>query len=235
MEYWGRQRKIALVLHVIFLAIPFGAATVASWTYWYSWFNDAVVASLIVCSYDIVALTGLLAYIARIPWPLKGMRHLLPVASTVPLMYEVFQWISGVDWWGGVVVAVGLGLWGIYLAQRLFSSFEQLFVPQTVLIQERARAELAEMQNTLTSMREQRRMVDSFLLLAGQAPAVLRLEESRTLTEPLQQIEELPNSSEPARYTCGKCGANHLAAGRDPGRMHAATSRTGCSQCRGGS
>lgn len=163
MKHWSNIRRLSFWVHTIFVSIPFLAASVSALLFWHDLFNSWYFAVPMVTVIDLLALTGLVLFIARIPSPFVPLRHALPFVSIVPLARELYTLLSI----NGDLVAVPVTILiiGIFtwIAYRCYHEIEQLFVSPTQAARERERERLAQLTVELAQLAEHDSILHEFV------------------------------------------------------------------------
>lgn len=171
MNNWTRTRWASFIVHVAFVSVPFIASSVSALLLWYALFQSWWLAVPAVLVVDVLALTGLLLYIARVPSPFIPLRHALPFVSIVPLGRELYLLLAH----NGIVIAVGVALLAVTvltaIAWKCFRTIEDLFVSPVLAAREKAREQLAHLTVELAQLSEKNAVVEEFVT-AWRAQAV---------------------------------------------------------------
>lgn len=171
MKDWTRQRRISFAVHLVFVAVPFLASSISALLLWQALFNSWWLAVPAVLVVDILALTGLVLTIARVPSPFQPLRHALPFVSIVPLGRELYLLLEH----NGLAIAVTVAVLAVTvltaIAWKCFDTIEQLFISPVEAARERAREQLENVTVQLASLTEANAVVEGFVT-AWQAQAV---------------------------------------------------------------
>lgn len=164
MHHWTRARKISLVVHAAFVSIPFALSTVSAFLFWRAMFGDGWLALPMVAVIDVLALTGLVLFIARIPSPFVWLRHLLPIISIVPLGRELYLLLAHNDPW--LTWALTLLTTAIFvgIAWQCFQTIERLFIDPVAAARERAAELVSALTTTQAQLEVMSEAVDTFAL-----------------------------------------------------------------------
>lgn len=190
MNNWTRARWTSFIVHVAFVSVPFVASSVSALLLWEALFNSWWLAVPAVLVVDVLALTGLVLYIARVPSPFVPLRHALPFVSIVPLGRELYLLLAH----NGIVTAVTVTLIAVgvltTIAWKCFDTIERLFIPPVEAAREKAREQLSHLTVELAQLSEKNAVVEEFVTAwRGQAVQV-------TITD---DRPALPDSSKTAR------------------------------------
>jgi ABC-type transport system involved in cytochrome bd biosynthesis fused ATPase/permease subunit len=120
---------------------------------------------------DVLALTGLVLYIAGIPSPFVPLRHVLPFVSVVPLGVELYGALSHNDGVTAVIVTVIVVAIMVTVAWQCFRTIERLFVSPVTAAREKAREQLTALTVGMAQLMEQNSVVAEFVT-AWQGQAV---------------------------------------------------------------
>lgn len=201
MKNWTAKRKAAFWVHTGFVAIPFTASTVASYLFWEQYLGSGVLAVAMILLVEVVALTGLVLYILRVPSPFQGFRHLLPFISIGPLLFELYKLISANTTSIGLTVTLMLvvAAVGVTITLLCFRTIEAQFVDPVQLAQEKQEEALAPLRYALEAYDKQRALMNAF--------AIKVVEENGVTLDPKQERKLIP-SSEVLENTkpCPVCG-----------------------------
>ena len=104
--YWTRARWVSLGVHAGIVTIPFTISAVSAFLFWQRLFNSALLAGVMVSVVDILALLGLILFIAGITSPFQALRHLLLFVSILPLGLELYTLLAHNGMAVSVVVSV---------------------------------------------------------------------------------------------------------------------------------
>jgi hypothetical protein len=163
MTHWSNTRKLSFWVHVTFVTVPFLASTVSAFVLWQALFKSGWLAVPMVAVIDILALTGLILYIMRVPSPFVPLRHFLPVVSVVPLGRELYLLLqhNGPIVAGGVsAVVITLFTW---IAWKCFGTIERLFVSPVEAAREKTREQLEALSVSLAQLSETSEVVREFV------------------------------------------------------------------------
>ncbi len=155
--YWTRARWMSLGVHGGIVTIPFTISAVSAFLFWQRLFNSALLAGVMVSVVDILALLGLVLFIAGIASPFQALRHLLPFVSILPLGLELYALLAHNG--GPIAVAVSVAVTAILvtIAWQCFRTIESLFVDPVTAAREQAHAQLRGLlvaQAQLTQIRD---------------------------------------------------------------------------------
>lgn len=153
MEHWTRKRKISFVVHVGFVAVPFGFSTVSAYLFWRALFNSDWLAAPMIIVVDVLALAGLVLFIAQIESPFVWLRHLLPFVSIVPLGWELYLLLEhngpALAWSLTLIVTTIM----VAIAWQCFRAIERLFVDPIEAARERAKERVRDLDLRLAELR----------------------------------------------------------------------------------
>jgi len=188
MNHWSLSRRLSFWVHVTFVAIPFTASSVSAFLFWSALFDSWWYAVPMVAVIDILALTGLVLFIARIPSPFVPLRHALPFVSIVPLARELYMLLSNNDNWIAIpITAVIIGIF-TWIAWQCFTTIERLFIPPTQAARERERERLSYLAIELEQLAEHDSILHEFV-------SVLTAPRQKTMT--VTPAPTLPDDSAP--------------------------------------
>lgn len=162
MTHWTCKRKLSLVIHGLFVSVPFVLSTLSAVLFWQAMFDSWALAAAMVSVLDILALTGLVLFIARIPSPFASMRHLLPFISIIPLGRELYLLLAHNDLWlAWTLTALTTGVF-VVVAWQCFRTIEALWIDPVTAARERAREQVAGLDIALTQLDAMGAAADSF-------------------------------------------------------------------------
>lgn len=203
MNHWSNTRKLSFVVHVTFVAIPFTAASVSALLFWHDLFGSWWFAVPMVTVIDLLALTGLILFIARIPSPFVPLRHALPFVSIVPLARELYLLLqSNGDLIAIPITAVIIGIF-TWIAWQCYGTIERLFVSPSVAARERERERLSQLAIELEQLAEHDSILHEFVTvltaprtittqptLSNDSTAVISLSESNSKTARVEALAQ---------------------------------------------
>lgn len=128
MHYWTRSRWMSLAIHVVIVLIPFLVSAVSAFLFWQRLFLSPLIAGVMVSVVDVLALLGLVFYIAQIESPFQFLRHLLPFVSILPLGLEMYALLAHNSLWIAVSVASVVTIILVVIAWQCFRTIESLFI-----------------------------------------------------------------------------------------------------------
>lgn len=178
---WTPQRKIAGIMHLIFIVGPLSVSTVAAWVWWSRILDSGWFAAGLILTLEILGIVSLTLHILRIQWPLAWIRHIIPFFSVGPLGYEVLQRVLATDrslGLGASILTVAIVSWLVFLEFQLLRSFERLFIDPVTAAEEAARQNVSQLQTLLASYRVR---TEAFQEFAASVPARRTIE-----AQPLQ-------------------------------------------------
>jgi len=152
MNHWTRKRKASLIIHGLFVSVPFTLSTVSAVLFWQTMFNSWLLAASMVAVLDVLALTGLVLCIARIPSPFVAMRHLLPVISVVPLGRELYLLLAHNDPWLAWSLTGLTTLILVVVAWQCFRTIEALWIDPVTAAREQAREQVSVLETKLAQL-----------------------------------------------------------------------------------
>jgi hypothetical protein len=171
VKHWSKTRLLSFGVHTLFVSVPFFAASASALILWHDLFGSWWYAVPMVAVVDVLALTGMVLYIARIPSPFQPLRHALPFVSVVPLGRELYLLLQH----NGAVLAGSITLLVIalftWIAWQCFTTIEALFIPPADAARERARERLGSIAVELARLSESNDVVREFVA-AYQTPRV---------------------------------------------------------------
>lgn len=162
MTYWTRKRSISFMVHAAFVSVPFVLSTVSALLFWQAMFDSWWLAVPMVAVIDVLALAGLVLYIARIPSPFVVLRHLLPFISIVPLgreLYLLLEHNEPVVTWSLTLLTTAIL---VVIAWQCFRTIEALFIDPVTAARERAREQVERFSIELARLHEVEQVVDTF-------------------------------------------------------------------------
>jgi len=163
MKHWSNVRKLSFAVHVTFVSIPLTAASVSALFFWHDLFGSWYFAVPMVTVIDLLALTGLILFIARIPSPFVPLRHALPFVSIVPLARELYLLLHGNgDLIAIPVTAIIIGIF-TWIAWQCYRTIEHLFVSPGVAARERERERLSQLAIELEQLAEHDSILHEFV------------------------------------------------------------------------
>lgn len=162
MQHWSNKRLLSFYIHLAFVTVPFLASALSSAILWHDLFDSWWYAVPMVLTVDILTLTGLILYIARVPSPFVPLRHFLPVVSVVPLARELYSLLERNGWIvAGIVTAIVIALF-TWIAWQCWRTIEQLFVSPVEAASEQARERLSEIETALAQLTVTRETAERF-------------------------------------------------------------------------
>lgn len=204
MKHWTNKRRASLMVHLGFVSIPFSISTVSAVLFWKAMFKDILLAIPMVMVIDVLALAGMVLYIAKIESPFQRLRHLLPFISIVPLGRELYLLLQhngdGVAWLLTIVVTAIL----VAIAWQCFVTIEKLFVNPVEAAREKAKEQITQLQIALATLQATNEDVSTFVVQyqALQVPMLPppqmqypRPQETDVTEYALQGISEAPQST----------------------------------------
>lgn len=205
MRQWTRTRKLSFAVHVVFVAIPFLASSVSAFLLWETLFDSWLLALPMVAVIDVLALTGLLLFIARVPSPFVPLRRLLPFVSIVPLGRELYLLLSHNGFWLAAAVTILVVTILTVVAWQCFGTIERLFITPVEAAREKAREQLSVLSIELAQLTEKNAVVRDFVAAWQQqyqapTPPPFRLEDfldemtaatSKPTPSKTQQVKQL--------------------------------------------
>jgi hypothetical protein len=163
MKHWSKTRKLSFAVHALFVTVPFLASTVSAFVLWRDLFGSGWYAVPMVAVIDVLSLTGLILYIARVPSPFVPLRHALPFVSVVPLGRELYLLLEQNGWLVATcVTAIVIALF-TWIAWQCFTTIERLFVPPVVAAREKTREQLEALSISLAQLGETSDVVREFM------------------------------------------------------------------------
>lgn len=163
MKHWSRTRRISLAIHVLFVSVPFFASSVSALLLWQALFNSWWLAVPMMLVIDVLALTGLILTIARIPSPFVPLRHVLPFISIIPLGRELYLLLQHNSTAIAGAVTIAVTALFVAIAWQCFGTIERLFVSPVEAARERAQEQLAGLTVQLAQLTEANEMVGDFV------------------------------------------------------------------------
>jgi len=197
VQHWTKRRWASLIVHVLFVTVPFTISTVSALLFWKAMFNSWGLAVPMVAVIEVLALIGLVLFILRIESPFTGLRHLLPFISIVPLGRELYLLLAHNDPWIAWSLTVLATLILVVISWQCFKTIERLFIDPIAAAREKAREQVATFTRTLAQLEEMNVIVDGFVrerLEYRKEVAVSVREPQGHATTPQALIEEDPLS-----------------------------------------
>lgn len=154
-----RKRKISLAVHIAFVSIPLVAGALAAVAMWYALFGSLWFAIPMVVVVEVLALAGLVLYIARIPSPFWTLRHLLPFISIVPLAYELYLLLAKNGFATAITATTVVASILIWVAHKCYRTIEDLFIDPAQAAEELAREQVEKTSLMLHGLQAQMRLV----------------------------------------------------------------------------
>lgn len=230
-HYWTRRRWASLIVHVLFVSVPFTLSTVSALLFWAAMFNDNwLLAVPMVAVIEVLSLIGLVLFLTRIESPFVYLRHLLPFISIVPLGRELYLQLRSNEplvAWSLTITATTIL---VIISWQCFRTIEHLFISPVQAAKEKAREQIGALTVTLAQLDEMNGIVDGFVVdrMSYHAPSL-------TVARIAEQVPAFPEASQvqlattKARvYECPSCG-NELTLG-----AYGAAKRHGhCNGCKG--
>lgn len=188
MKHWSTTRRLSFAVHVTFVSIPLVAASVSALLFWHDLFDSWYFAVPMVTVIDLLALTGLVLFIARIPSPFVPLRHALPFVSIVPLARELYLLLeSNGNLIAIPVTAIIIGIF-TWIAWQCYRTIEHLFVSPAVAARERERERLSQLAVELEQLAEHDSILHEFVSV---------LTAPRQITSQAMTVAE-PDMTQPA-------------------------------------
>jgi hypothetical protein len=164
MNQWTRARWWSFGIHVAFVSIPFVASSASALLFWHTLFGSWWLAVPMVAIIDILALTGLVLYIAGIPSPFVPLRHVLPFVSVVPLGVELYGALAHNGMATATLVTLLVTAIIVTIARQCFRTIELLFVSPVEAAREKAREQTEQLRIELAKLHEANTVIDRFAL-----------------------------------------------------------------------
>lgn len=181
MNQWTRTRRWSFGIHVAFVSVPFLASSISALLFWHSLFDSWLLAVPAVLIVDVLALTGLVLAIARIPSPFAPLRHALPFVSIVPLGRELYVLLAH----NGLVIAVTVVLLSVAvltaIAWQCFRTIERLFIDPVEAAREKAREQLSGLTVELAQLTEKNAVVADFVTAWNNQTVTATITETRPM------------------------------------------------------
>lgn len=163
---WDDRRRISFAVHLAFLSITIVSGFVAALMLWDGWFDSWPAAIVAVTSVEVLSLTSLVLYIAKIEWPLASLRHIIPFLSILPLGYELHLFLdanpSNKGGWVPIVIPIAISIWFVFLSFKLIHSLEGLFIDPVTAAREAARSKMQAVATTLAAYHETKTAAEGF-------------------------------------------------------------------------
>jgi hypothetical protein len=207
MTNWTLKRKISFAVHTAVVSIPFGFSTVSALIFWYTLFASWWLAAPMVVVIDVLALLGLVLYIARIASPFVWLRHLLPFISIVPLGLELYALLEHNGALVAGIVTLIVASIMVAIAWKCFTTLERLFIDPIEAARERAREQVSTFVVELAKLEEMNTIVDTFAVerMRYHAPVVTEAHVAYAASKrdaPHAQLESINADTQ----SCPKCG-----------------------------
>jgi hypothetical protein len=213
MHHWTQKRKVSLAIHTTVVLIPFGFSTVSAAFFWQGLFNSWLIAAPMVLVIDVLALLGLVLFIAKIASPFVVLRHALPFISIVPLGLELFGLLQHNGPLLAVPVTFIVTAILVAIAWQCFTTIEALFIDPIEAAREKARSQVGALGVTLAQLDVMNHVIDGFARerLAYHAPLTM----ARPADSPAPALvnTETSKALPTAAYECPNCGT-HLTIGQ---------------------
>ena len=208
MNQWTHARWASFVIHVVFVSVPFLASSISALLFWHSMFGDWLLAIPAVLVVDVLALTGLVLFIAGVPSPFVPLRRALPFVSIVPLGRELYLLLEHNGAWTAIPVTILAVAVLTAIAWKCFDTIEALFIDPVQAAREKAREQLAVLSIELAQLTEKNAVVGDFVTAwQGQAVRVTVTEDMPSREKAPQALAETSRASLPPAYACPKCSA----------------------------
>jgi hypothetical protein len=179
--YWTRARWVSLGVHAGIVTIPFTISAVSAFLFWQRLFNSALLAGVMVSVVDILALLGLILFIAGITSPFQALRHLLPFVSILPLGLELYTLLAHNGMAVSVVVSVVVTAILVTIAWQCFRTIEALFIDPVAAAREQAHAQLRGLLVAHAQLAQVRDVAETFAR-EWTRPAIVSTGDTKTLT-----------------------------------------------------
>ena len=164
MTHWSTKRKLSLAIHATVVLIPFGFSTVSALLFWHVLFGSWLLAAPMVAVIDVLALLGLVLFVAKIESPFVVLRHALPFISIVPLGLELFGLLAHNAAWVQWTVTIAASAILVAIAWQCFATIERLFIDPIDAAREKARQQAHALTLSLAQLREYESAADDFAL-----------------------------------------------------------------------
>lgn len=213
MTHWTARRRASLAIHTAFVSVPFTISTVSALLFWRALFDSWWLAISMVVVVEVLALTGLVLHIARVPSPFTALRRLLPFISIIPLGRELYLLLAhNALWVAWSVTGVATAIL-VVIAWKCFTTIEALFIDPVEAAREQAREQVANFKLQLAKLEEMNMEVDRFAVerMRYHAPTVTVAHAEPKGTPALTEdgaTFQPDNRNGLQSYRCGKCGAN---------------------------
>jgi hypothetical protein len=196
MKHWTAKRKVSFWVHTGFVSIPFGISTVSAFLLWQSLFNSGWLALAVVGVVEVLSLTGLVLYIARIQSPFHILRLALPFISVVPLCWELYQLLQHNGGWTPYIATGIVAAILVAVAYQCFTTIENLFIDPVSAAQERAAERVASMQYELAELQTRQQLVVGFFETYATPQPQIAAPVSNTFLDALLALPETPHATE---------------------------------------
>lgn len=208
MNQWTRARWASFIIHVVFVSVPFLASSVSALLLWYALFGSWLLAVPAVLVVDVLALTGLVLFIAGVPSPFVPLRHALPFVSIVPLGRELYLLLDH----NGALTAVLVTLLSVIvltaIAWKCFATIEALFIDPIESAREKAREQLSILSIELAQLSEKNAVVGDFVTAWQRQTVTATIREDMpTYEKAPQALAETNRATLPPAYACPNCSA----------------------------
>lgn len=191
MKQWTRTRRTSFIIHVAFVSVPFLASSISALLFWQSLFGDWLLAIPAVLVIDVLALTGLVLFIAGIPSPFVPLRRALPFVSIVPLGRELYLLLAHNSAWVAMPVTVLSVTVLTAIAWKCFATIEALFIDPVAAAREKAREQLTVLSVEMAQLTEKNAVVSDFVAAWQRQTVTATLKEERPAPA-LPQEQETP-------------------------------------------
>lgn len=207
MNQWTIKRKLSLGIHAGVVLIPFSFSTVSALFFWRGLFASWLLAVPMVLVVDVLALLGLVLFIAGIASPFVWLRHMLPFISIVPLgveLYGALERNGPALAWSATIVATAV-LVGV--AWKCFETIERLFVPPIEAAREKAREQMERVRVNLAVLEEMQTIADAFAheRMRYHAPTIAARVPEQVEAYPMPAHVQLETTK---AYECPGCQAS---------------------------
>lgn len=212
MNYWTRRRWASLIVHVLFVTVPFTLSTASALLFWKAMFGKWELAMPMVAVIEVLALVGLVLFVLRIESPFTSLRHLLPFISIVPLGRELYLLLAHNDPWIAWSLTVLATLILVIISWQCFRTIERLFIDPIAAAREKAREQVATFTRTLAQLEEMNVIVDGFVRerLEYHAPTITAarvFHQEPVFPEATQALAKTTEAPIVRAYECPNCGS----------------------------
>lgn len=163
--YWTIQRWASLLIHGALAIVLLAWSISSAFHFWDMAFADDIYAYGAIICIDGLAFLGLVLYIFRVESPLVHARHILPIASAVPLVFDMHNQFAhfenGLTW----VFTVSITLLLVALSFVVWTTIERLFVQPEEAAREYAKQQMQSFNTRATQLQVMQQEADGFVAM----------------------------------------------------------------------